>query len=403
MRVLHVVPGLDARTGGVATGVVQLCVGLESVGVSTTVMSTDLCGPASAPAKRSVRQADLPDGAGSLDIRLFRSSRPRRLAASRELREVLLRESPSYDVVHIHSLWLAPQLAAYRAAVRARRPWIVSLEGSLDPWLQQRGRVRKKAADLLWQRRMLAGASALHLTTTAEADLTRDVVPHVPRAIVPYPIDYGAQQEPGSAQRFRERFLPGRTGPVVMHLGRVAEKKGIDILIRAFRAVRDSVPDAQLVVVGPDDERLTPRLLSLARELAVEDSVTFTGMVRGSARRDALAAADVWVLASHTENFGIAVIEALAAGRPVVVSSKVNGADEIGRAGAARLVEPAWPAVAAAVGELLGDASQRADLGRRGRRFAARFTREAVAVRARGMYESVLRNGRVESSGEAGR
>jgi glycosyltransferase involved in cell wall biosynthesis len=250
---------------------------------------------------------------------------------------------------------------------------------------------------------MLAGASALHLTTNAEADLTRDVVPHVPRAIVPYPIDYGAHQELGSSERFRERFLPGCSGPVVMHLGRVAEKKGIDILIRAFRSVRTSVPDAQLVVVGPDDERLTPKLLSLARDLAIEDALTFTGMVRGTTRRDALAAADVWVLASHTENFGIAVIEALAASRPVVMSSKVNCADEIGRAGAARIVEPSWPAVAAAVGELLGDARQRAVLGGRGRRFAARFTREAVALQARGMYEAVLRNGCVARSGEASR
>ena len=114
-----------------------------------------------------------------------------------------------------------------------------------------------------------------------------------------------------------------------MSLGRISHKKGIDILIRALPAIAERVPDVRLVIVGPDDEGLSRQLAALADAKGIEDLVVFTGMLREDGRLAALAAASVWALPSKTENFGNSVIEAMAAGLPVVVSPAVNLAPAI--------------------------------------------------------------------------
>ena len=136
--------------------------------------------------------------------------------------------------------------------------------------------------------------------------------------------------------------------PVVLSLGRIAAKKGLDVLIRAFAAVASRFEGARLVLAGPDDEDLRPELEALAEREGVDGRVVFPGMLHGPEKLAALAAADVWALPSHTENFGIAVMEALAAGVATVISPAVNLAGEIERAGAGLVAEATPEAFAGA-------------------------------------------------------
>ncbi len=213
-------------------------------------------------------------------------------------------------------------------------PYVVSPRGALDPYLRARSRPVKAIAGVLWQRRLLEGAAALHVTSDEEARLIDDVAPDVPRAVVPNGIRWAEFQDLPPAEEFRRAHLGGHEGPVVMYLGRLSHKKGLDVLVRAFAIVRRDAPDARLAIAGPDDEGLTPSLRALASREGVAGAVTFTGMLRGRDQLAALAAAAVWVLPSHSENFGIAAAEALAAGRAVIVSPNVNIAPEIAAAGA---------------------------------------------------------------------
>ena len=325
MRVLHVIPNLAARTGGPPVAVIESARALSRIGVESTIFATDMAEAASARSHSRASIDDLPDGANALDMRLFPARWPRRLAFSPALSRALADEAPRCDVVHIHSLFLFPQFAAYRAARRARVPYVVSPRGSLDPHLRRRSRAVKAIGDALWQRSMLEDAAALHATSDEEARLLDDVAPAVPRAVVPNGIRCAEFESLPPASEFRERHLAGASGPVVMFLGRLSHKKGLDVLVRAFALVRREVPDAQLAIVGPDDEGLTPALRAVAAREGVADAVTFTGMLRGRDKLAALAAAGVWALPSHTENFGIAVAEALAAGRAVVVAPGVAG------------------------------------------------------------------------------
>jgi glycosyltransferase involved in cell wall biosynthesis len=387
MRVLHVIPSLATRTGGPAVAVVNACRALEAAGVRTTIAATDMPGPAGA----APGALTLPAGSDALDLRLFPARPPRRLAFSPGLYRMLMREAAVYDVVHVHSLFLFPQFAAYRAARARGVPYVVSPRGALDPCLRPRGRARKALVDALWQRAWLEGAAALHCTSHAEARDIAHVAPRVPRYIVPNAVELEAFGTPGDRAAFRRRWLPEAPGaPLVLCHGRIAAKKRLDVLVRALALLRREA-DVRLVLAGPDDDRLAVELRARAAAEGVAQAVTFTGMLGAADVRAALAAADVWALPSAGENFGNAVAEAFAAGCAVVATPQVEVAADAAREGAAVTVEATPAAFAAAISTLLADRARRERVGEAARTFAQRYALERVGVAMRAMYEAIAR------------
>jgi glycosyltransferase involved in cell wall biosynthesis len=391
MKVLQVIPSLAVRTGGPPVAVVESSLALQKCGVETTIFATDMAEAASASRHARATAADLPQGAADVDLRLFPARHPYRLAFAPELSETLAAEASSFDVIHIHSLFLYPQFAAYRQASRRSVPYIVSPRGSLDPYLRKRGRAVKALASVLWQRRLLDGAAALHLTSDEEARLVADIAPRIPRCVIPNGIRWQEYQRLPSGDEFRRCFLGGSREPVVMYLGRMSHKKGIDALVRAFAIVVRNGVSCRLAIVGPDDEGLTPRLVALAAAEGISDRVVFPGMLQGDGKLGALAAASVWALPSHSENFGNAVLEAMAAGVPVVISPAVNIAREIQDAAAGVVADLTPEAFALSIEALLRDPGGREQLGVRAREFAAGYDWALVGPQLAAMYESVLR------------
>jgi glycosyltransferase involved in cell wall biosynthesis len=385
MRVLHVIPSLAARTGGTAVAVVELARAASKRGVDAVIFATDLGVPASAGKGTRVASGGLIEGADDLRPRIFPVRRPYRLARSPELCRALRAEVGSFDVVHVHALYLDPLRVAAKEARRRRVPYVVSPHGTFDPWLRNRRRVRKAFADLLWQRRMLRRAAALHFTSEEEARLAGAAAPGVPRVVVPLGIHWDQFQHLPAPAVF------GSGGPVVLSLGRVAAKKGLDVLITAFALIRDRFPRAELVIAGPDDEGLVPQLSELAQREGVAGRVHFPGMLVGRDKLAALAAADVWALSSYTENFGIAVVEALAAGLPTVISPAVNLAADIERAGAGVVAVAKPQPFAGALIHLLEDEPRRLAYAERGRAFARGYDWDAVGDGIVELYERVIR------------
>jgi glycosyltransferase involved in cell wall biosynthesis len=389
MKVLQVVPSLALRTGGPAVVAVEIARCVRARGVESTVFATDMAYPAQAVHRGRLTSNGLPHGWEAVDLRLFPARAPYRLVYSPELGKALRKEVAGYDVVHIHSLFLYPQFAAAREANRYGVPCVFSLHGALDPWLRRRGRLQKALADALWQRRALKRAAALHLTTADESQLVADVAPRVPRRIVPMGIRWGEYQQLPSGEDFRAERLGGHRGPVVLNVGRISVKKGLDLLIKAFARVVHE--EALLAIAGPDDEGLQSKLEALAAREGVRDRVVFTGLVQGDDKLAAFAAADVWALSSHTENFGVAVMEAFAAGLPTVISPAVNLAPEVKQAGAGIVCRLDEAALAETIDSLLGDAARREELGARARQFARRFDWDALAPDLVELYEAVAK------------
>ena len=390
MRVIHVIPSISRRTGGAADFVLGAARALLDLGHETSIWTTDMDRPASS-ANRHHRlgRGDLPDDAHGIPLRIFTAARPLRFAYARGLGSALRDEIDEADLLHVHSLFLYPQLTAARQAARSGTPYVVSIHGSLDPYIRRRGRIRKALVNVAWQRRMLQHAAALHTTADAEAALISDVAPGTPREVIPVGLDLSIFDRVSERDgvRFRTTRLNAHGGPIVLNVGRVSEKKGIDALIRAFASVVERGKSAQLVIAGPDDEGLTPGLERLAGELGVGGFVTFVGMLDRHEMVAALRAADVWALPSRTENFGIAVVEAMAAGLPAVVSPEVNIARDLADAGAAILAPGTPEAFSEAIEALLLDDKMRRDVGERAREYAQRYDWSVVGPELVGMYE----------------
>jgi glycosyltransferase involved in cell wall biosynthesis len=377
LRIVTVVPSLARNTGGPAVTLVQ---GTRAMGdsVERVIYATDAAQPAGSRPFRRLSRDDLPEGAADVRLRVFRTRPPYQLAFSPGLWAALRRDVADADLVTIHSVNLFPQYAAFTAAARAGVPYIVTPHGALDPWLARNSRLVKKVTNAAWQRRMLANAAAIHFTTTEEAGLAGELTARPRHVIVPNGLDFARFEEDRSGTPFRRRRLGGFTGPVVLFVGRVAEKKGIDLLIKAF-ARATQARESLLVIAGPDDESLTSGLATVASDLGIGDRVRFVGPVYGDEQLDALAAADVWALTSHTENFGNAVVEAMAAGCPVLVSTNVNLSAQILAADAGVVTSLSVDEIGHALQSLLDSPERRAALRLRAMGFARRFDWSVVA------------------------
>jgi glycosyltransferase involved in cell wall biosynthesis len=352
-------------------------------------IATDAARAPGARPQRPVRADEVHPAVASGNLGLYPTRFPRRLLYSPELARAVRASVLGADVVHIHSLWLHPQYAAARAAASAGVPYIVSPHGSLDPALASRGRVRKALTMHVWQRRMLEGASLIHATTDVEADLLPDAARAAPLAVVPVGIDLDEFRELPHRDVFRRERLGSYDGPLILFLSRLSYKKRLDVLIEAFARLRSEL-DCRLVIAGPDDERLTPSLQAVAARAGVKDQVMFVGPAFGEDRRAALASADVWALSSQTENFGIAVVEALAAGCPVVISPAVNLAPLLTAAGAGIVADLAPDAFATALRAVLTDSALRDRLRWNGPALASRFDIRAVGSALEEMYLRAL-------------
>jgi glycosyltransferase involved in cell wall biosynthesis len=375
------------RAGGIPSFVSESSAALAGVDVESKILATNLGEAPTVRHPRKITEAEMPQDASVLDIELFDFKAPVGLAHSPALAKRVEEIVSDFDLVHIHSLWFHPQFAAQRAARKHRVPYVISPHGTLDRYLRSHRRFSKGVMNVTWQNKMLANAAALHVATDRERENISDIAPEVPRGLAPCGVWADRFARPGDESAFRAREFHGTEAPIVMFLGRIAFKKRLDLLIAAFADHARAGGEGLLAIVGPDDEDLVPGLKAQAAELGIADRVRFTGPLFDDDRADALAAATVWALSSETENFGIAVIEALACGIPVLVSEGVSVSDEIAARDAGVVVPLDTAEFTRAIGELIGDDRLRERLGQNGRALAAEYDWREVAPKLRSVYE----------------
>lgn len=326
MRVLHVISSIDYTCGGPTRALVGLTAAQVKVGMDVAVISTARAGEA-ASAAPDLRAAGVRvEVLGPATGKLLRHP---------ALVPVLGRGVAEADVVHVHALWEEIQHQACLLARRRGVPYLVRPCGMLDPWALAQSKWKKRLY-LWWRlRRDLRHAAALHFTAETERDRARGLGLEVPTIVEPNGIDLAEFAEPPPAQTFRDKHPQIGSRRIVLFLSRLHLKKGLDLLIPAFAATRN---DAMLVIAGPGSEEYRQQIEAMVDLHDVRDRVLFTGMLLGRERIKALAAADLFVLPSRQENFGIAVVEALAAGTPVIISDQVNIQREIMAAGVGAVV-----------------------------------------------------------------
>lgn len=311
LRVCHVVASINRNTGGPAVTSVRLAQSQAQMGVSTTLITLDYPEHGSQVSTDGIELITLP--ANHL-TRRFRGYSP---ALQRTL---LGATKENFNIIHNHGLWMFPNWYARQAALNAAIPLVIKPCGMLESWSLGRSRSKKFLAWHLFERINLQSAKLFHATSEAEAASIRALGLRQPIAIVPNGIDIPDLGCRPNRSLLEERFPELRGRRWLLFMSRIHPKKGIEELIQAWQSIHKQFVDWQLILAGPDLDGYEMTLRQMVADGGLGECVTFTGMLTGDDKFCALGNADLFVLPTHSENFGIAVAEALAHGCPVITT-----------------------------------------------------------------------------------
>jgi glycosyltransferase involved in cell wall biosynthesis len=363
----HVVSSLDLASGGPTQSVTQLCEGLNALGAPAEI-ATVLAPHEQLPERRST------------PFHTFPISAPRRLRRSPELARFLMDEAPRFDLIHVHGLWEWPGRYARQAARNHGKPLVVSPRGMLEPWSLRQSPWLKRWALVLWERATLRQAALLHATAQAEAEQFAALGFHNPVAVVPNGL---ALPPPPAA--------PRNTNHRALFLARLHPKKGADLLLRAWARSGAPLKGWRLDLAGPDEGGFRAHLERETGRLGLSDSVHFHGPVYGDEKWDLIRNADLFILPSHSENFGNAVAEALSQGVPVITTQGTPW-QELQTRGCGWWIPLTEEALAGALAQAFScEPSILAEMGHRASAWAqSTFTSEAAATALLRHYRSLL-------------
>lgn len=282
----------------------------------------------------------------------------------------------SFDVVHIHGLYRFPVASAAWWARRACVPYLIMPHGSLDPFLYKQSRYNvplKRIYERVFVIPNLNQSAAIHYTAEDESKQATFLKIRSKPVIIPNGIDWDGYRCRPPKGNFRRRLKMDSLAPLVLFVGRINFKKGLDLLVPAFGRVARQCPEARLAVVGPDNEGYCSNVRQWCEEQGIQHKVFFVDHLGIDKLKEAYVDADVFVLPSYTENFGLTVVEAMASGTPVIISDKVNIWRDIQKAGAGIVVGLDPFAVSNAIRQVLSDKRKARAMGARGRAAAQQF------------------------------
>jgi glycosyltransferase involved in cell wall biosynthesis len=364
-----------------------MCAALARKGVQVEIATTDADGAA-------LRLDPAIAAACPVPVHVFPRDFSERWKFSGGLARWLWRHAGDYDVLHVHALWNFATSAACAAARHGGIPVVLRPCGMLSPYTWGRSAWRKRLYWWAVEQRNVASARTVHVTSTTEAlEVAALHLRSVPDTVViPEGVDDSAWELESRPDYVRER-CGGRAGnrPIVLFLSRLHPKKGIvDFLLPAFARLRR---DAFLVIVGGADEHAPEHeaeVQAAVERLGLADRVALVGSVPSAERWWLFDGADVFVLPSRSENFGIVVAEAMARGVSVVVSNEVQACEHVKRADAGRVVSLCVDELARTVDDLLAEPGARRVLGRNGAEYArAHLNWDHIAASILEVYEAV--------------
>lgn len=340
MKVLHIIASVDAEGGGPIEALRGIGEALDGR-VTQEILSLDT--PGSRLADKYPMQVHMlghparPGRTGIDKLRNWMTPSPDALAWGRA-------HLSEFDLVVVHGLWNASTRLAWLLLAKSGMPYVVYPHGMLDPWFRRRYPIKHLAKQCLWsisEGHLVNSANYVLFTSEQEKELARgSFYPYRAKERV---INYGTTPppplDPGQETAFRALLPALGTRAYLLYLSRIHEKKGCDLLIKAFAAIAADHPTLDLVIAGPDREGLKPELQAIARKAGIADRIHWPGMIVGPEKYGAYRGATAFVLPSHQENFGIVVAEALSCGCPALISDKVNIWQEIETSGSG-LVAP---------------------------------------------------------------
>jgi len=385
MKVLQVIPSISLVHGGPSRAIRLIESVLQARGVDVLTATSNDDGPR---LRLQVQLAKpVTDGTST---RIYFRKRLEFYTVLSGMTTWLWRNVRRFDVVHVHALFSFASTVAAAIALARGVPYIIRPLGTLSsygistrrPWL-------KRISLPLIERPLLLRAAAVHCTSEAEAVEVRALAPEAKVTTISLAVPGETPQTASSATAFFPE-LPGRTA--VLYLSRIDRKKNLESLLSAWSTLVSRHRSALLVIAGDGPADYVAELKAKCVKYGIGESTRWLGHVDGEAKRALFTQSDIFVLPSYSENFGIAAVEAMAAGLPSVLSRGVAVSRELAEYGAGVVCAPDPESIADAIACLLADVRLRTRCGAAAARLVAeRFSPQALGDQLVALYSRVGR------------
>jgi glycosyltransferase involved in cell wall biosynthesis len=389
MKVLHVIPSISETQGGPSFAVRAMTHALRKQGIQADIATTDDDG--TGQRKPGLVYAE-PTTVGDDPAVWFFPKQTEFYKFSWPMRQWLNQNISGYDLVHIHAVFSFATIAAGRAAKRAGVPYLIRPLGSLSHWgMSQRRPWLKKSSFALLDKPVLDRATRIHFTSEVEQREAAALHIQAPGVVLPLGFDLSDFLRLERSESQDANWAQWQGKKVLLFLSRLDEKKGLPILLDAFQQLATAFPEWQLAIAGQGNAEWVQQLKSHV-SAPFSERIHWLGHVAGQEKLSLLARADAYVLPSYSENFGIALLEAMAAALPCVTTHGVALAHETHCAEAVLRIPPGDAgALMAALTELFQNPEKQKALAERARAAAFFFTEDAFGQRLVQLYESCLK------------
>ncbi|MEM1279830.1 MAG: hormogonium polysaccharide biosynthesis glycosyltransferase HpsP [Cyanobacteria bacterium P01_H01_bin.152] len=389
LKILQIVPSISLVYGGPSQMVRGFSQALSAAGAEVTILTTDSNGdvdeaPLDVPLGVPVKEENY-------TVYYFRCSPFRRYKFSLDLLSWLWEHAQDYDLAHVHALF--SPVSSFSATVLRQRglPYLMRPLGTLDPADLSKKKQFKQLYAAVLERPNLAGAAAIHFTSEQEARVSERFGTDTPGIVLPLGVN-PLPPVTSEVDVYKEFEMP-RNRPLLLFMSRLDPKKGIDLLIPALETLQQEGLNFHLVMCGanPQDRAYEQSVYQQVQESELRSHVTLTGYVAGDRKAALLQAADLFVLPSYYENFGISVAEAMLAGSPVVISDQVHIWDTIQQTESGWICECTVDSLTQQLRDALKLPDERTQRGLNAQRCAKdHYSWDAIAERASNIYQDIL-------------
>ncbi len=385
MKILIVIPFVGPIYGGLPKAVIELAQAVGNLGLSIDIVTTNANG---------ANNLDVPlytwISEKSYRIKYFSYKNLLNYQISLSLTQWLFQHITDYDLVHTNALFSCPILPAYWACYRHQIPYIITPHGMLEPWALSYKAWKKRLYYPLFEKPALQRASAIQMLASTEAENIRHLDLKAPIVIVSNGIRIQDFKTLPNPELFYQNFPLTANKKLILFLGRIDSKKGLDLLAVAFAKVHSQFPETHLIVAGPDNTDFLPTAQNYFAEAGCLDAVNFTGMLTGSIKYAALAAASIYVAPSYSEGFSLSVLEGMASGLPCIITTACNF-PEAALAKAAYIININADELADALIQYLEHPQQAKEMGVRARELVfEKYTWDVIATQMIQVYTTIL-------------
>ena len=387
MKILHVIPSIAPIRGGPSQAVVEIITALRALHIEAEIVTTNDNGN---------ELLDVPLGTKTeyqqVPVWFFPRFSPqihslREFAFSSQLTNWLWRNITSYDLVHVHAIFSYPSTAAMLIARLKGIPYICRPLGQLCHWSLQQGYQKKQAYLNIIERANLNGSQALHFTTKQEQQEASNLNFKCPNFILPHGLAISAQI-PEARTKLRHQLQVAENEPIILFLSRLHPKKGLDYLIPALGKLTHK--SFTFVLAGNGNSEYEIEVENLLQQHNISTRTYRVGFVQGEYKNLLLQGADLFALTSYSENFGVAVLEALAAGIPALITPGVALASMLKKERIGYVTDLNTDAITSSLEYCLNNLPELKEKGDRAKQFTLKqYSWDSIAVKMFSIYQTI--------------